>query len=328
MNKKTIILIVCAVVVIAGAAIAVPIVRKNSAPKVDVTTPTDAIVETTYAPAPLFGDTTTTVPLPSDLEPSSVISTVAKTTKKVVTTTKKAVTTTKKTSGVAPIIDEGKDQLSQFAVLGYQYQPDGDYYYCNDRDCWQVDFGYNEMYDKYAAVTIMFIDCIRVRFTYNNYDWMIQLWKGQYGWLFIGAEIGVYTAEVGKNPGGSSDINHYNCAEKSNWLKMDMTLYWQETPGGPYNYQFKRTYGDYWWCTGFKKGLLNDFTAPRDELKMKSRITFKSAAMADLFVDGLRSRGFAKAPAADQLSDDSYYRDGADVWFLWSNYVDSTLKGS
>ncbi len=326
MNKKTIILIVCAVVVIAGAAISVPIVRNaNKAPE-QVTTPTDIVNETTYQAPPLFDDSTTagtTVPLPSELETSTIKAVVATTKKVVAGTTKKAVKTTD-----APVIEKGKDQLSEFAVLGYQYQPNGDYYYCNDRDCWQTDFGYNEMYDKYAAATVMYIDCVRVRFTYNNIDWMIQLWKGQYGWLFIGSEIGVYTAEHGANTGASSDINHYNCAEKENWLKMDMTLYWQETAGGPYKFQFKRTYNDYWWCTGFKEGLLHDFTSPRDELKVKSRITFKSAAMANLFLDGLRSRGFAKAPAADKLSDDSYFQNGADVYFLWSNYVDTTLSGS
>ena len=67
-------------------------------------------------------------------------------------------------------------------VAGYEYEPDGDFFYIDDEACWQSGKGYNEFYDKYAPAAAMFIDQIRIRFTYENKDWMIQLWKG---WLFI-----------------------------------------------------------------------------------------------------------------------------------------------
>lgn len=322
MNKKTIIIIVGAVIIVVGAAVATVLVRNMN--KQDDVTTTTAYQETSYS-----------LPVYNYSEPdtsTSVLSTVLTTTQKVVTTTKKAVSnTTAGGNGSAATTAGGlmgnvNEQLEQLAVLGYQYEPNGDYYYCNDKNCWQEDFGYNEMYDKYAAAAIMFIDCVRVRFNYEGQDWMVQLWKGQYGWLFIGAEIGLYTAETGKNTGASMDVNHYECASRKDWLKMEMSVYWQKTPGGSYNFLFKRGYTDYWWCTGFVKGVLNDFTSPRDEVKVKARITFKTTAMADLFLNGLRQRGFAKAAAADKLSDDSYFQDGADVYFLWSNAVDSTLS--
>jgi hypothetical protein len=39
--------------------------------------------------------------------------------------------------------------------------------------------------------------------------------------------------------------------------------------------------------------------------------------MADLFVQGMRASGFAHALGSSQLVDDTFYQNGADVWFLW-----------
>lgn len=223
---------------------------------------------------------------------------------------------------VQDMIDEDGVQ-----VLGYRYSNDG-YYYTDDKDCWQKSAGYNEVYDQMAPLTAMFIDQVRIRFNYGGKDWMVQFWKGQYGWLLVGAEIGLYTAEEGANTGAVTDINHYNCADKSDWLYMSMDCYWAEGNNGHYKKVFSRPYDKYWWPTGFVKGQLTKYTWPRTELKMKGRITFKSAEMANLFVEELRKTGFVRAAgnASNQLVDDSYYQSGADVWFLWSTIYHDCFK--
>ncbi|MBO5859349.1 MAG: DUF4474 domain-containing protein [Clostridia bacterium] len=48
-------------------------------------------------------------------------------------------------------------------VAGYRYSSDG-YYYTDDKDCWQKNAGYNEVYDNMAPMTAMFIDQVRFRF--------------------------------------------------------------------------------------------------------------------------------------------------------------------
>ena len=225
---------------------------------------------------------------------------------------------------IKPLIDENGNQ-----VLGYRYSNDGDgYYYTDDKDCWQKNAGYNEVYDQMAPATAMFIDQVRLRFNYGGKDWMIQLWKGQYGWLLVGAEIGLYTAEEGENSGAVSDINHYNCADQEDWLYMSMDCYWAEGNNGHYKKVFSRPYDKYWWPTGFVKGQLTKYTWPRTELKMKGRITFKDAAMADAFVAELKKSGFRRAAGSDssQLVDDSYYQNGADVIFLWSTIYHDCFK--
>ncbi len=211
----------------------------------------------------------------------------------------------------------GPDASQSF--LGYRWSPDG-YYYCDDKDCWQKGVGYNEVYDKWAPVAAMYIDQIRIKFQYNNKNYMIQLWKGQYGWLLIGAEIGIYTCDLDAYQGNTGDINHFNCADKEDWLKMQLDCYYcnSRTGNGQYTRIFTRPYDTYWWATGFVKGQLNKYTAPRTELKTRNRITFKTEDQANLFIQGLKQAGFKRAGAADQLVDDSYFQSKNDVWVLWS----------
>ncbi len=203
-------------------------------------------------------------------------------------------------------------------IAGYSYEPTGGFYYLDDKNCWQKDAKYNEIYDNFAPAVAMAIDQIRVHFTYENKDWMIQLWKGQYGWLLVGAETAVYTAPIGSYTGSISDINHYNCADKEDWLNMQLECYWSENNDGHYKKIFTRECDKYWWATGFVKGQLTKYTIPRSELKVKNRITFKSKEMADLFVLELRKCGFEEIVAGNQLIDDSYFQNGADVCLLWT----------
>ena len=220
------------------------------------------------------------------------------------------------------VIGEGGNQIA-----GYRYNSAGDFYYTDDKDCWQKNAGYNEVYDNMAPMAGMFIDQVRIHFNYGDKDWMIQFWKGQYGFLLVGAEIGVYTAPGGTYKGDTSGVNHYSCAGQEDWLNMQLDCYWSKNNNGHYEKIFTREYGKYWWATGFVKGQLTKYTIPKTELKVKGRITFKSKEMADLFVYGLRDSGFVRAAASNQLVDDSYYQSGADVWVLWSTiYHDCFVK--
>ena len=353
MNKKTILIIaICAVVAIAGAVTATTLLRNGLNVADDETTTSTTAPETEYN----FGDY-----YQGDFEPvtnseeeistentniittlnQAVASTKTQAPTKKPSSTKnpaptkkpsKTTTTTKKQTGTAsyPGDDMLVDQVigpngNQF--LGYRYNAEGDFYYTDDKDCWQSNAGYNEIYDNMAAFIMMNIDQVRIRFTYEKKDWMIQLWKGQYGNLLIGAEIGVYTAPMGTYTGEVGAVNHYNCADKEDWLKMDMTCYWKENNQGSYKKAFEREYDYYWWATGFVKGQLTKYTTPRTELKVKSRITFKSTEMADLFVQGMRESGFARALGSNQLVDDSFYQKGADVWFLWTTKYHDCFVG-
>ena len=214
-----------------------------------------------------------------------------------------------------------KQLITSQQFAGYRWNPEGQYYYTDDKECWQSNAGYNEVYDQMTPLTAMFIDCLRVRFNYGGKDWMVQFWKGQYGWLLLGAEIGLYTAPEGEVSGVHGDINHYDCAAQEDWLYMQLDCYYAEQGIGPYERLFSRPYAKYWWPTGFVKGQLTKYTAPRSELKVKARITLKDEVMADAFVAALEQAGFRRAASnvTSQMVDDTYYREGVDVWILWSD---------
>lgn len=208
-----------------------------------------------------------------------------------------------------------RDYLKSNQVLSYQYSYQDDYYYANDKAAWQKWLGFSKFYDLVAPYAMLETDYVRVKFPYDGKDWMIQFWKGQYGFVFYGSEIGIYT----KRHTGLDDtvFTTYQCADSGDWMNMEMTLYHDTTGFGTYERQFTRPYDSYWWCTGFKPGHLR-VEEPATELRMEARITLKSEEMATLFCDAIRDCGFTEA-ADGNLGLDQFYRSGADVRVLWQN---------
>ena len=209
------------------------------------------------------------------------------------------------------------DMLEKKQRLGYRYSYSDDFYYTDDKDCWQSAFGFFNLYDLVAPYILMEYDYARVYFTYDNRDWMIQLWKGQYGLLFYGSEVGVYNKEHSDKE--VTAFTHFKCPEdKNDWLNMEMALYRDEKDNGKYVYQFSRKYDTYWWCTGFKSGYLND-VEPANELKMTTKITMKDEEMKELFVKGLEDCKFKQVDSIDKLVSDCFFVDGLDVHIIWQN---------
>lgn len=200
--------------------------------------------------------------------------------------------------------------------LGYRYSYDDDYYYTDDKDCWQDTFGFYNLYDLVSPYILLEYDYIRVYFRYNDLDWMIQLWKGQYGLLFYGSEVGVYTKKMSDKD--VTAFTHFKCPEKENWLDMTMSLYHDQKNDGNYKFELERPYDNYWWCTGFKAGHLRD-VEPADELRMTTTINMKDEEMARLFAEGLVDCGFIDCGNEQALIHDKFYVDGNDVHIIWQD---------
>lgn len=349
-KSKIMAIVIAAVVLIAGVAVAVPMIKNAKEANVpETTTETTTQIST----EPVLNSE-----IPSVTENEVITDAqgnIVTTLQNVVQTVKKTTTTKPGGNGGKPVVngngntggkvdvtyedssdtgiwyvdalDRGLTSMEQQAVLGYSYNSEKGYFYTDDKDCWQYGFGYNEIYDQMAPITVMFIDEVRIRFDYDDRAWMIQLWKGQYGWVFVGAEIGVYTTEnFTSSQINENEINHYQCAAQADWLNMDMHVYWDDDRDGKYTYLFSRDYTKYWWATGFWFGTLNRFSSPITELRMTSHITFKDEVMATLFNKGMKKKGFTSASSKDALSYDSIYQSGADVWFDWRSIHDSTYS--
>ena len=208
-----------------------------------------------------------------------------------------------------------KDLLEDQQILSYQYSYVDDYYYTNDKEAWQYNFGFGKIYDIASPYLLLEYDYIRVFFTYAGKDWMLQMWKGQYGMIFYGGEIGIYNRP--HTDDGMSEWTFFNCPAEEDWLNMEMTLWHQEIDGS-WTREFTREYEKYWWCTGFKNGHLRQ-EEPADELRLEGRITFLDEEMTHLVADGLRECGFKDASAKNSIGLDEIYVDGCDINFVWQN---------
>ncbi len=208
-----------------------------------------------------------------------------------------------------------KNLLESNQVLSYQYSYVDDFYYTNDKEAWQHNFGFGKIYDFVSPYLLLEYDYIRVFFTYEGKDWMLQMWKGQYGLVFYGGEIGIYNRPHSDD--GIDAWTMFNCPGEKDWLKMEMTL-WHEDMQGNWNREFTREYDYYWWCTGFKNGHLRQ-EEPADELRLTGRITFKSEEMAALVADGLAECGLSMSSSKDAMGVDAFFVDGSDIHFSWQN---------
>ena len=213
-----------------------------------------------------------------------------------------------------------KDMLQKKQRLSYQYSYVDDYYYVNDKDCWQSNFGFGKFYYFVAPYILLEYDYVRVYFTYEDKDYMIQFWKGQYGLLFYGAEQGIYS-----KPHSDKDdtvFTFYNCADQEDWATMDLTLYRDEAGDGNYVRQFTRDTDRYWWCTGFKQGHLR-VEEPASELRSVGSITLRDEEMAALLSEGLKTCGFEQVEQEDEIGLDQFCVNGNKVSFVWQNINDA-----
>lgn len=135
-------------------------------------------------------------------------------------------------------------------------------------DSWQRNFGFCLFYDIFCYCTdFMDYTTRRIKFNYDDKEWMIQVWKGRY-FITAGAEIGVYSRPVG------SKGSYYDCASDDEMMVMGLELYRGD------NLILKREPELHWWVTGFKIG--QKAYIPQS-LTLYGYIEFPDEEMASLF---------------------------------------------
>lgn len=176
-------------------------------------------------------------------------------------------------------------------AAGFRYDKEQRIFY-SETQSWQRNFGFTPIYDAAAAFTGMYYDTMRIKFNYENLDWMFQLWKGRYG-ITTGAEMGIYS----KDP--ASDVNFYACAEDEQRVTMSFALYKGD--------ELFMTRGPepHWWLTGFK---LFQMVSPK-ELTLHATFFMEDAGMADALEASLEDLGFKK--------NINYQRLGLTMTIIW-----------
>lgn len=172
-------------------------------------------------------------------------------------------------------------------LLGFSYDANEQVFYAS-LNAWQRNFGYTYVYDMAAPLGVIWYDTSRVYFNYDGKEWMIQLWKGQYGWVLIGCEIGLYYRDFNDDAFMVDDKGRkfFKCAEDDMLIKMSLSLY----RDGRLLFARRQQYS--WWLTGFVPGMLDNWGFTYDSpqsLTVDTMLTFRDEAMMDAFVEGLKN---------------------------------------
>ena len=169
----------------------------------------------------------------------------------------------------------GKFSYDGLNVAGFSYDSENDLFY-STRNAWQKNFGYSHMYDLGAPLFRMIIDTEPIKFSYNNKQWLITFWKGQYG-ITTGAEIGIYSTKQEK----VDNKTIYLPVSEDEMLDMSFILYKNKK-------RIIKISAKHWWLAAFKLGM---FSNP-SELSMDINITFPNKEMLSAFLKSFKKLGY------------------------------------
>lgn len=165
----------------------------------------------------------------------------------------------------------GKDGTGMFAI-GFDYDA-GQYLVIGATQAWQRQFGFCKLYDILSPLVFMNYDTVRIKFRYNDMDWMVQLWKGNYA-ITNGAEIGIYHKPTDRL------VDFYDCASDDELPQMAMTLRKGD------QILFTRGLQPHWWMTGFQLGTLYKPA----QLTLDGQLVFADPGMRDAFIKAFRQQ--------------------------------------
>ncbi len=185
-----------------------------------------------------------------------------------------------------------KDIGEIILAAGFRYDKNQQIFY-SETQSWQRNWGFSPVYDAGAALVGMYYDTMRLKFTYGEHDWMLQLWKGRYG-ITTGAEMGVYYKDTG------TDSTFYGTVPDSETITMSFALYKGD------ELYMTRGPEPHWWLTGFK---LFDMVAPK-ELTLHATYFMTNDEMADALEEAILDLGFIEGI--------NYQRLGLTMTIIWN----------
>ncbi len=161
-------------------------------------------------------------------------------------------------------------------------------------DCWMRDFGFCYLYDVVANMMPVFFHykTRRFKFEYNDLEYMIQIWKGNYT-VANGGEVGIYCRDKSKI--GS----YYDCANNDQMLEMSMQILHGDkvlVDVGPELH---------WWMNGFNLGTRMYIP---ESLTMKFSVVMTDEDMLNAFCEAIENH---------YMHDVTYTVDGLTVNVVW-----------
>lgn len=170
------------------------------------------------------------------------------------------------------------DDGGGLAKIGYDYDARQGIFF-SAMNPWNRQVGYCLAYDAIGPLFQTNLDTKRFKFSFGGYDWMIQVWKGQYGAYSTGAEIGTYYREPDTVYFPPS---LYLCVPDEMMLEVEMDLYYKD------EFLFNRPLQKNWWLTGF---VVFQSCEPED-VRVDAKIVFPGEEMRDAFITALEGYGY------------------------------------
>jgi len=152
--------------------------------------------------------------------------------------------------------------------LGYEFEMGQMMVRTDAVNSWHRSMGYSILYDILAPVVGSFIGTLRFPFEYNGRDYMVQIWRGIYGWFSNGGEIGLYEKPTGRPI-------FWDCSDTQ--LDISMQMY----KGGRMLFDFGTQHT--WWLGGFRVNSPANLVLPWG-LGMTGSIAFEDPAMLEAFL--------------------------------------------
>ena len=161
-------------------------------------------------------------------------------------------------------------------------------------NCWMRDFGFCYLYDVIANSMPVFFNynTRRFKFEYNDMEYMIQIWKGNYT-VSNGGEVGVYCRD--KSKFGS----YYDSADDEHMLEMSMQILHGD------KILVDKPLQPHWWVNGFNLGT---------RLYLPQSLTMKFSIV---MTDEEMLNAFCEAIDKHYMHDVSYTVDGLTVNAVW-----------
>lgn len=156
--------------------------------------------------------------------------------------------------------------------------------FCNADVCWQSAYGFTVFYELFAPLLGYGYITDRIFFEYGGKEWMVQLWKGNYGfYIFVGGEIGLYYRDADALP-----LTKFTCANQDEYmLPMTLNVYDKNRS------YVVRNEEKAWWLTGF---AFADSVLP-SSLTLEASIDFKDEGMKNAFLKALEKENNISASA-------------------------------
>lgn len=161
-------------------------------------------------------------------------------------------------------------------------------------NCWMRDFGFCYLYDVIANSMPVFFNynTRRFKFEYNDLEYMIQIWKGNYT-VSNGGEVGLYCREKSKI--GS----YYDSANDEQMLEMSMQILHGD------KVLVNKPLQKHWWVNGFNLGTRMYLP---ESLTMKFSVVMTDEEMLNAFCEAIDKH---------YMHDVTYTVDGLTVNAVW-----------